>query len=109
VISGADCCDSDALANPDQTAFQATENACGSFDYNCNNDVENLVTLTTDELGAAGCAGLPVDSCQSTRWSRGIPACGVSGSFVACGQILTPGNPLRCASVTGGALVNQCR
>ena len=36
VCGGDDCCDSDANAFPGQTAFFASENACGNFDYDCD-------------------------------------------------------------------------
>jgi hypothetical protein len=109
VLSSDDCCDRDALANPDQTARHSAANACGSFDFNCNGQVENLFAQTAGGLGGSFCASRPLDTCLITLWSDVIPACGTVGNFFACGQLALQGFPTRCTSVTGGMTANTCR
>jgi hypothetical protein len=40
VTASGDCCDSDPSANPGQTNWFTTEDACGSWDFNCDEKVE---------------------------------------------------------------------
>ena len=50
VVAAGDCCDSDANAHPNQSAFFSRADACGSFDYNCDGFAEKA-------NNAAPCSG----------------------------------------------------
>jgi hypothetical protein len=75
---GNDCCDTDAKAHPGQTTFFAQADACGSFDYNCNGqlDAQYPVNLTCGGTGLSGCSGGSA--------FLGDPGCGNSGLFATC-------------------------
>jgi hypothetical protein len=60
VTTAGDCCDSDGNAHPNQSAFFAHADACGSFDYNCDGDVQK-------EHATGPCAGY-----------SGSPDCGMA-------------------------------
>jgi hypothetical protein len=74
---GTDCCDTDALARPNQTAYFTTADACGSFDYNCNghDDPEFAENLA--------CSGT-VLSRQGGSGFIGTEMCGQSGPYGTC-------------------------
>jgi hypothetical protein len=54
VTTGGDCCDSDAGAHPGEATYLSEEDACGSFDWNCNGIIERAATTTT----TCGCLNL---------------------------------------------------
>jgi hypothetical protein len=90
-----DCCDSDALASPEQTElFFRTANACGSYDYDCNGGLtrEFLLGQTACDPRARSC------SVEAFGFDSEVPGCGESGPFIkscfydpaanACGNVL---------------------
>jgi hypothetical protein len=81
-----DCCDIDATAYPGSTTTLATEDACGSFDYNC------------DGHETPKSNGPSLDSC-------GIPNCNVdptSGKCVDVGGCTCPGGCLTFSTAACG-------
>jgi hypothetical protein len=55
VATGGDCCDSDAQAHPGQSNYYTVEDACGSFDWNCNGTIDRSSTVSS---AACGCLNL---------------------------------------------------
>ena len=55
VLTGGDCCDSDAATHPGVTSYAAVANACGGFDLNCDGKVERQNGTTT----MCGCISEP--------------------------------------------------
>jgi len=74
VANGTDCCDSDANAHPGQTAYFATADACGSFDYNCDG------ASTPQPNGPANCTGFTI-SCDSNCNPVCASSCGNACTF----------------------------
>ena len=68
-VNSLDCCDSDALARPNQTDFFGTANGCGSFDYDCDGAAERRSVLLSN---ATSCVEQGVFSTRTAAWS-GIP------------------------------------
>ena len=80
LVDATDCCDTDPLAYPGQASFFATANACGSFDYNCDANSEQIETRTVVCTPPPG-GGPPVF--VSAGWGpTGVPACGASADFL---------------------------
>jgi hypothetical protein len=74
---GNDCCDYDSRSNPSETTFYATPDACGSFDYNCDNQLEEqFPTASNCQVSGFTCSGEGFD--------KTVPACGASGTFDSC-------------------------
>jgi hypothetical protein len=73
---GNDCCDYDSRANPGDTAYYTSADACGSFDYDCNGQ-DDL------EYGRASCQ-LGFFSCSGNGFDQAPPACGVSATYDTC-------------------------
>ena len=84
VANGTDCCDSDANAHPGQTAYFATADACGHYDYNC----DGVETPEPNQVGPTNCTGFSItcdpascaatctSSCGSTCYLYDQPPCG---------------------------------
>ena len=64
VLVGGDCCDSDPRTHPGATTFLSVADACGSYDRNCNRQIERY----DGSLQACGC----------------FPGPGPNGERVAC-------------------------
>jgi hypothetical protein len=76
--NGNDCCDSDPLAHPTQTAFFVAQDHCGSWDYNCNGkkDYQYPQNLT--------CGGIPLTGCTGGSGFLSVEDCDQSGSYGTC-------------------------
>jgi hypothetical protein len=53
---GTDCCDSDANAKPGQISYFPAPNACGSWDYDCNNATTTDPSTCTGGDSSASCS-----------------------------------------------------
>ena len=73
---GNDCCDYDSRANPGDTTYYPTADACGSFDYNCDGQLEQQYATANCQLGFFTCNGEGFDKTP--------PACGVPATFDTC-------------------------
>jgi hypothetical protein len=73
---GNDCCDYDSRANPGDTNFYTSTDACGSFDYNCNGK--------NDEKYAKASCSLDGLGCTADGFADSPPACGVTATFDTC-------------------------
>jgi hypothetical protein len=95
---GTDCCDTDARANPGDTAYYTTPDNCGGFDYDCDGkeSPEYAVNLVCSGTGAMGCTG---------SGFIGNPPCGVSGPYAA-GCVETSGG---CAPGPTTMMTQACR
>lgn len=75
-----DCCDADARVNPNQTEFFSEPNACGNFEYNCDNKYEekevSVVASSCKKKNAGTWCYL-----ETPGWKDAIPACGQSGQY----------------------------
>lgn len=115
VVSSDDCCDSDALTNPDQNVFQSVANACRSFDYNCDGDAEGFFQAATERFSGifragGSCNRVALADCQPsfTVWSSGtVPPCGTMAGFTSCS--VPSFLPNQCGNVNGGVSPNGCR
>jgi len=79
-----DCCDSELMANPDQTEFFAEEYHCidtgevvSSWDYDCDTMEERRwEDVGRCEIGSFGvCSGVP-------GWQESVPGCGSAGTWI---------------------------
>jgi hypothetical protein len=93
---GDDCCDTDARAYPGELAYYDGQDACGSFDYDCNG--------TDDpQYGQAGCKlDFLGGSCSGDGFDKVI-ACGASGSYTSCSYAVFSCN------TSGSTRVQGCR
>ena len=66
--TGLDCCDSDNMVYPGQTAYFASANNCGNYDYNCDCSATRLYPSNGTCVTTSG-------------WDGSIPACGVQGTW----------------------------
>jgi hypothetical protein len=73
---GKDCCDNDARTHPGEQAFFTSENACGSFDYDCDGVVE-------PQFAKVNCT-LAVLACNGSGFDQAPPSCGVVATFDDC-------------------------
>ena len=74
---GDDCCDTDARAHPGDTAYFEDQDACGSFDYDCNGRED-------PQHGQAGCnLDFFGGSCGGDGFASST-ACGATGSYTSC-------------------------
>lgn len=72
-----DCNDGDPKVFPGQIEFQ-TEPSAGSFDYNCDGQVEQEnEALATECVFSNG-------TCTGSGWEEAVPDCGNEGSFKEC-------------------------
>lgn len=85
---GDDCCDTDANANPGQTNYFSSVNACGSWDYDCSGAIEKSgCTYTTGSCsGTCYCHRWWIEGCPNTAYNctctkgnSAVASCGVSG------------------------------
>jgi hypothetical protein len=93
-----DCCDLDAEANPEQEAFFAEPNRCGTFDFDCDG-------IAAPEVEACG------DHSCTTYWSScPVPACGVQTSMTVetCPEA-EPGSPPLPGTVASVIATQHCR
>jgi len=76
VTNGGDCCDSDANANPGQSAYFVTaRTGCGGFDYNCDGS----------ESGYYGTSWTENNGWDNCHWHVGVyPGCGGTGTADCC-------------------------
>lgn len=88
-LSGTDCYDSNADANPGQTSFFTTHRGDTSFDYNCDSiSSKNVATYTatcTDDCPGPG--RCDCSSCSDSG-STATPACGSSYTDPECTQVV---------------------
>jgi hypothetical protein len=72
-----DCCDTDPSVNPAQGGYFKTPNACGGWDYNCNNRVEQ-------HWGSTGSCSALLTFCfiEAKGWAQPPPPCGVDGNWI---------------------------
>jgi len=91
VRQGGDCCDTDAQANPGQTAsFARVRNGCGGGDFNCDGREDKTFQSSTGNgaldvrSGFATCEDFGISNdCDTIRliWPGGqAPACGATGA-----------------------------
>jgi hypothetical protein len=95
---GNDCCDTDNQAHPGQATFFTQADKCGSFDYNCNNqiDLEYPVNLKCGGTGITGCTGGSA--------FLGNPACGTSALYGTC----VPNGALACQAGSEMTVMQGC-
>jgi hypothetical protein len=97
---GTDCCDTDRNANPGQKQFFTTADACGSFDYDCDGQLET-------EYGAnLTCTGTGLTGCKGGPGFIGDPACGTMGPWAAGCQ---GSGVLACQPAATTSQVQGCR
>jgi hypothetical protein len=78
---GDDCCDNDARVHPGATDWQSSADACGSFDYDCNGQVEKQTPVANCQMTILGCQGsgfnqdTPCGADAAHTWCLGIAAC----------------------------------
>ncbi len=77
---GDDCCDYDGRANPGDTSYYATADACGSFDYDCNGKLDAEYAQVNCQLGFFVCTGDGFDQAP--------PACGAAATYDTCHDAL---------------------
>ncbi|MCB9641858.1 MAG: hypothetical protein H6728_02165 [Myxococcales bacterium] len=72
ITTGGDCCDVDAQAKPGQTGYFPTANACGSFDWNCDNKATPELTVCscsrTARFTESGQATCKLGSNPTSTW-----------------------------------------
>jgi hypothetical protein len=73
---GGDCCDGDQNTHPGQQLFFTAQNACQSFDYNCDGNSERGPTSTLGSCVAPACA--------EQGYVSTPPACGHPADFITC-------------------------
>ncbi len=106
-----DCYDSNANANPGQTAYFSSHRGDGSYDFNCSGSEEREYTGTS-----SGCDWDVVYiacECDTAGWERAVPPCGGSGLWIEdCSATYDPvcyalcmlsSNPVNCLLTTCGA------
>jgi hypothetical protein len=113
--ANADCCDVDSRANHNQTAYFTTEDACDSFDYNCDgvdemqsNGPMDCLTNFSCTLSGTACVSpaLPQD-CGGSATNFGTAACGQEYGF-SSDFCVTGTNPPSCTvDSSGGAAGTQ--
>ena len=93
---GDDCCDTDANAKPGQTSYFTSTNACGSWDYNCNEggveknsnctrqNVSLSNTRTYKYYNANTCSPSWTYPTTCTTSDPGAASCGVTHSYKTC-------------------------
>ena len=98
VADATDCCDSDGNAHPGQTSYFATVDKCGSWDYDCNKQIEFASScspgaMTTCRTVGFFCNGCPAGCTASAGGCSCAESCGcqTSGSCTQaqCGATLT--------------------
>lgn len=104
-----DCCDTEPNAFPGQASyFTAPRTGCAGYDYDCSGGEERQYTVVGATCGnpGAGCINL----CKATNvpgWTGGsVPACGVSGAYMASCVPGMLGNLCTCTVTTLDAGAN---
>jgi hypothetical protein len=97
---GDDCDDSNADAHPNQTKFFDVPRQGGSFDYDCNNSIEQDTKLLDCAVLATVLCGTTMDDGFLKPW----PACGQSGNWGNCEQ-----SGVNCVEHIVQTLVMRCR
>jgi hypothetical protein len=94
---GDDCCDTDSRAHPGVTQYFDGQDACSSFDYDCNGQEEQEFSTLSCQLDFFGgsCSGAGFD--QAT-------ACGAMGSWTNCNWVV-----FGCTQAGGSSRVQGCR
>lgn len=77
---GGDCCDTDARTHPDVTEFFTEANACGSFDYNCDEEEQKQhpEVIQCIRHSETECETIP----ETGGWNTTIPECGEYAAFI---------------------------
>lgn len=70
-----DCCDADPFARPNQSDYFALPNACGDFDYNCDEE-ESPGFVALNE-----CLSLGETALSFRGWLDELPGCGAEGEY----------------------------
>jgi hypothetical protein len=92
---GNDCCDTDPMVHPGQTAYFTSPSRCGSFDYDCDGTATPEYGLASCQWNGLGCSGDGFD--DST-------ACGVTAAFSVCSS-----TGLLTCTASVGSLTQACR
>ena len=100
VANNADCCDSDASTHPGQTDFFLSEDACGSWDWNC----DGVIAKSLAAAAVAATCSTFTASASCTSASSGLDS--ASGRDAACGASVSTTNP-HCKWVSGNACITS--
>ena len=77
---GDDCCDDDGRAYPGEEAYITSPDACGSFDYDCNETIEPQYPVAVCHVAFLSCAG---DGFAAQT------ACGETAPYETCAAAFT--------------------
>ena len=83
---GDDCCDTDANANPGQTAYFTSTNACGSWDYNCDGS-DTKHSLYCDKISSCTNSNFTTLDCYGED-AQTVTA-GGTNAYYSCGNTAT--------------------
>ena len=80
---GTDCCDADARVHPGVEEFFTETNACGGYDYNCDNTNETQfpTNKASSGLPVYGKNGKPINSYCPVSGFDGWTTCGTQNYF----------------------------
>jgi len=113
-----DCCDMDSQAFPGQTQFFSSPDACGSYDYNCDN--QSTLHYPAQTCSALTCAivngaCVPSAGCAGTGCKVQNNLCVTSANAAACGapinatfQLCAFLGPIVCQPMTENDTVQSC-
>jgi hypothetical protein len=96
---GNDCCDTDSNAHPNQKMFFPMQDACKSWDYNCDMTIEYEFPQTIP------CTGTPTLGCNGGPGFLGSEDCGQSGPYGSC----QPNGALACSLKQTGTDTQGCQ
>ncbi len=82
--SRVDCCDKDAGANPSQTGWFTTRNACGSFDWNCSNVEDKRDSRSATRGCGTACSGFCCAD-ANVGWADAVANCGETRTYYTDG------------------------
>lgn len=103
-----DCDDRDANVKPTQTSFFRDRSNGGTFDYNCDGNIEFLRTERSS-CSTSTCGGpFNTHTCHrisASGWES-VPGCGSFGTWQSESQLFTRGS---CSSAGGSSQVQSCR
>ena len=80
-----DCCDGDARAKPEQSSFFPTPNECGSYDFDCDDEVELQIAVYGGCVCTAETCATVAQCRHEYGWGRTIPN-GGTATIPDCGQ-----------------------
>jgi hypothetical protein len=108
--ASADCCDTDSRTYPRAPAaedWHAEQDACGSWDYNCDGTDEGRITnVSRNPACASGLGGCHCTSGCGRGWQSGTaPACGATARV--CDGCVDSGNS--CGSNCTDDVLQTCR